>query len=193
MPQTRTSKPTAEEVIPEFLGGEMKESALRFAEYMRESKTPLKQYTTAQATQSAKYKGKEICRMVLYKAGEKKFYDLRRPAEAQSWLVIPFLNYLIEYENIIVNEGLHEIIWNNVKYCIWGENSGFSGADRGCGRNHGCAGGRSLTVCKKTLKGVSYCRTFTFWDPGDVETAAIKRLLELEKEARDSEIIIKTK
>ena len=185
MPQKKIPKPTAEEVIPEFLGGEMKESALSFAAYMRENEMPLRQYTTARATQSAKCKGKEICRMVLYTADDKKFYDLRQPQGFQSWLVIPCLDHIDAYENAIVTEGLQNALWDNVKYCVWGENSGFTGMERGCSPSHRCAGGRDVTVCGKTLKGVGYCRTFTFWDPGETEVKALKKLMEFEKKARE--------
>ena len=184
MSNQRIAKPSAEEVIPDFLDGDVKENALNFAVYMRENKIPLKQYTTARATQSAKYKGKEICRMVLYNAKDKKFYDLRQPTGIQSWLVMPHINHINEYENVIINEGLHNTLWENIKYCVWGENSGMSGDYRGCSSSHGCAGGTNLTVCGKTLKGVGFCRPYMFWNPGEMEIKTIKRLLELEKNSR---------
>jgi len=186
MSNRKAAKPTAEDVIPEVLDGEMMNDALHFAVYMRENKMPFKQHTTNRQTQSAKYKGKGICKMVVYDAKTKKFYDLRQPAGVQSWLVQLWLVRINDYDEIIAREGLQNIVWDNMQYCVWGENSGMTGDDRMCNPGNGCAGGISITRCGKTLKGVCHGRTYMFWDPGEAEVAAIKRLMELEKQARDA-------
>jgi len=185
MPNPRTAKPVAEDVIPEVLNGEMKNDAMRFTAYMRENKMPFKQHTTTRQTQSAKYKGKTICKMVLYDGTTQKSYDLRQPAGTQSWLVNPWLDRIDDYDEIIASEGLQNILWDNVQYCVWGENSGMTGDYRFCNPNAGCAGGICITRCGKTMKGVCHGRTYMFWDPDEDEIAAVKRLLELEKQARD--------
>jgi len=188
MPNQKTAKPTAEEVIPEILDGELRENALRFAAYMRENKMPFKQHTTNRQTQSAKYKGKTICVLVVYDAIAKKYYDLRRPAGVQSWLVNLWLDHVDDYDEIIAREGLQNIVWDNMKYCVWGENSGMSGDYRGCSASNGCAGGVNITRCGKPMKGVCHSRPYMFWDPGEAEVEVIKRLVELEKAARDAAV-----
>jgi len=182
----KTAKPIAEDVIPEILDGEMMNDALHFAAYMRENKMPFKQHTTNRQTQSAKYKGKIICVMVLYDAKAKKFYDLRQPTGLQSWLANLWLERINDYDESIVRDGLQSIVWDNMKYCVWGENSGMSEDYRGCSPSNGCAGGVNISRCGKSLKGVCQCRPYMFWNPGESEIAAIKRLVELEKQARDA-------
>jgi len=71
MSNIKKIKPTAETVIPEILDGELRENALRFAAYMRENGLPFRQHTTNRQTQSAKYKGKTICVLVVYDAAVK--------------------------------------------------------------------------------------------------------------------------
>ena len=186
MPNHKKSKPVAEDVIPEVLDGELRENALRFAAYMRENKMPFKQHTTNRQTQSAKYKSKTICKMVVYDANATKYYDVRQPTGVQSWLVNPWLDRINHYDENIANEGLQNIVWDNVKYCVWGVNSGMTGDYRFCKPNHGCAGGVNITRCGKTLHGVCPNCTYMFWDPGEAEIAAVKRLMELEKQARDA-------
>ena len=188
MPNPKIAKPVAEDVIPEVLNGEIMNDALRFAVYMRVNNMPFKQHTTNRQTQSAKYKGKTICKMVLYDGTTQKSYDLRQPAGVQSWLVNLWLDRINDYDEIIAGEGLQNIVWDNVQYCVWGENSGMTGDYRFCNPNAGCAGGINITRCKKTLKGVCHGRTYMFWNPGEVEVEVIKRLLELEIRAKDAVI-----
>jgi len=186
MPNPKTARPTAEDVIPEVLDGEMMNDALRFAAYMRGNGMPFRQHTTNRQTQSAKYKSKTICIMVLYDTKAKKFYDLRQPTGFQSWLVSLWLYHVNEYDGIIVREGLQETVWDNIKYCVWGENSGMSGNYRFCNPNNGCAGGVNITRCGKALKGVCHYRAHMFWDPSEIEVETIKRLVVLEKQARNA-------
>jgi len=186
MSNRKAAKPTAEEVIPEVLDGEMMDDALRFAAYMRENKMPFKQHTTNRQAQSAKYKGKYICKVGVFPANSKKTYYIRRPTEPQSWFVNLWLYRINDYDEIIAREGLQNIVWDNVQYCVWGENSGMTGDYRMCNPNAGCAGGINITRCGKTLKGVCHGRTYMFWDPGEAEITAVKRLMELEKQARDA-------
>ena len=186
MSPQKTIKPSAEDVIPDVLSGDMRERALQFATYMRENKMPLKMYTTSRQSQSANYRGKTICQLYLYAAMDKNCV-LRTMTGAQSWIVIPSIEHLSIYEDIIVNEGLQNILWENPYYCVWGENSELSGEkERGCAPTKGCVGGVDIALCGKTLKDVCRWRTNPFVrNPDDVQMEAIKRLLELERKARD--------
>jgi len=181
----KTTNTSIEDVIPDFLDGDLKESALEFAAYMRESKMPFKIHSTSQSSQSARYKNKIICQLMIYSAADKNFV-YGEFTGFQAWLVIPSLDRINNYEDLIIKNGLQNVLWDNALYCVWGENSGLSKKNQKCNPNNGCAGGVSLARCGKTLKGVCMCRTYPiFRNPNKVEIAAIKRLIELEQKARD--------
>jgi len=187
MSNQKTTKPTAEEVIPDILDGDMKKNAMKFAAYMRENKMLLKQHSTSPGSQSAKYKGKIICEVLLSKNGNSSFGTF----SGSHWLVIPNICHATNYEDLILKEELQNIIWNNPLYCRWGKNRKLSTKTQNCDpKKHRCAGGTNLTLCGKTLIGVCYCRPYPIiCNPDETEIKAIKRLVELEKRARDEKNI----
>jgi len=186
MHKHRLNKPSAEDVIPDYFVGDMMEDAMRFAVYMREINMPFQIHTTARQTQSAKYKGKTICLLYVYSAADKNFV-LPSMTGSQTLIIVPYIEHLNIYENTIIKDGLHKLVLDSMYYCVWGENSELSGKERGCNPQKGCAGGKAITRFGKSLADVCMSRTNPFIrNPGEKEIEAIKRLLELEKQARDN-------
>ena len=56
-------KPKIEQIISEYLDGDMKKTALEFAKYMRESQIPLKLCTTNTWRWKALYNGKRFIKV----------------------------------------------------------------------------------------------------------------------------------
>jgi len=81
-----------------------------------------------------------------------------------------------EYEDAIINDGLQNIVWNGIKYCS------------SC---TGCAPGRDVTLLGKECKGLCHAPVVTVCDPDEATVNGIKRLLELEKQARNENIEIR--
>jgi len=101
-------KPKIEQIISEYLDGEMKKIALEFAEYMRESKIPLKLCATNTWRWKALYKGKAVCGVVFTQ---------------NSWSIGPVnwpltkCDYNTGYEDVSTNERLKNSAWKNISYC----------------------------------------------------------------------------
>ena len=104
-------RPRIEEVIPEIISGDMQKTALEFAAYLREQKMA-PGWSGVTNTWNASYKCKVIYRIQLKNDGwvnEKHSNHL--------WVVNPHLNYLSVYEKIIIDEGMQNLIWDNLGYC----------------------------------------------------------------------------
>jgi len=94
--QQKAIKPLALDVIPEYLDGGMKESAIDFAMWLRANKMKPSWVLTNQWR--AVYKGKSICRITL-----------RQPQIANpkwQWIVTAYLEHLAAYEEIVISENL---------------------------------------------------------------------------------------
>ncbi|MCL2372517.1 MAG: hypothetical protein FWC78_03850 [Defluviitaleaceae bacterium] len=153
-------KTPLEEIIPKYITDEkMRKVALDFAEWLRLNKLTPGQYGINRW--KASNKGKGICFMVLGNNIWKKH---------DSWVIRLDLTNIKEYESAIMNEGLNEFVWNNIHHC-W----------------HCCivcAPGLDMTLMGREYQGL--CKTVILYsgDPGEAELNAIKKLLELEKQAR---------
>jgi len=145
-----------EDVVPEYLDGEMKHSALDFIAYMRANKMqPAWQSTN---TWMAKHKGQNVCAIRLSEG---------------SWCVVPRIsrwNKLISsyniYEKEISEEGLKNIVLANINIC------------RSCAN---CGPGWRMTFFGKEYENVCHNVPVRYMDPGEAEINCIKRILELVK------------
>jgi len=171
--QQRITKPLIEDVIPEYLDGDMKKSALDFVAYLRKNRMSPSFARIANAWNN-NYKGSG-----LYYIGLCRQDPYGKPRQ---WVINPYLKHISQYEDIIIQEGLQHIIWNNVHPCT----NPLTG---GC-NYHGCAPGTNKTILGKEFKSVCIAHMYLgrplMWayDPDEATIDCIKRLLELERKAR---------
>jgi len=182
--QQKAAKPLIEGVIPDHLDGEMKVIALDFIAHMRANK--MNPAWTLTNQWKVLCKGKNLCRISLDKWWSPHKEDTR-------WVVTAYLQNLESYAETEVNEGLQNLLWGNVFYCVHKPEESFPPQEL---RNHAfilpcnlwnCAPGKSKTVCGKELTNI--CRNgnrqyFWFRNPNAEVIEGIKRLLELERKAR---------
>jgi len=134
---------------------------------MRENKMPFGACTSTTRERCASYKDEQICHI--------------RVRDFQYWSVTPKLAHINKYEEVAIQEGLQNILWDNVNYC-----GNHSGNKMGCNPNKRCAGGRDFTILGKQFHGVKWCYPHsTIKNPDEAAIRNIKRLLELERIARD--------
>jgi len=185
--QQKATKPLIESVIPEYLDGDTRELALDFVAHMRANK--MKPTWTLTNQWKITYKTKNLCRITLTNWWNPPKADTR-------WVVTAYLMHLKEYEETVVNENLQRFLWDNVFYCVHKPADSLPPAEL---RNYAltlpcniwnCAPGKDITVCGKELTNI--CRNgnrqyFWFRNPDKESIDAIKRLLDLEKTARDAE------
>jgi len=164
-------KPVIEDAITEFLDGDMKRNALDIIAYLRDSKISPRWCLTNWWNSSCK--GKSICKIHLSdngwaKTGRSKTY---------SWHIASYLQYMDKYKETIMNEGLQNIIWDHFAY--W----------RGCLTrcSNWTTTGRDITILGKEFKDLCGCATWRICvhDPDEITLNSVKRLLELEKRARN--------
>ena len=179
--QQKLVKPKIEDVIFEYLDGDMQKTALDFVAWLRANGMPPKWFRSCGWT-------------VTYK-GEKRFCDLwihevYNKTNDNPICNPPFwgisLKYLYKYYEYVVNEGLQSIVWDNVVYCVY--NNGRTCKDRIPKRS--CVGGRDLTILDKEFNGICQSRDIAqFYNPSEVVIKSIKKLLEVEKKAIDEKDI----
>ena len=158
MSEKKKVKLNIEDVIPQYLDGDMRRTALDFAAWLRLNKLTPGQYGINRW--KASNKGTGICFIVLGSNVWKKH---------DSWVIRLDLTHIMEYEEAMINEGLQEFVWSNIHHC-W--------------HCAGCAPGLDMTIMGKEYQGL--CKTMIIYsgDSGETELNAIKRLLEFEKKAR---------
>ena len=158
-----------ENVIPEILDGERKKTALDFVAYMRGNK--LKPVWTLTNTWKAMYKGKNLYHILL-RNDEWKETEQRWGKNA--WLVKLYIFHTDKYYDQIMSEELQNFIWDNIKYCT------------NCGGK--CTPGHDAVILGKQIKG--QCNVYPLvwaFDPNEAAIESIKRLLELEMQARNEQ------
>jgi len=184
-----SEKPKLENLISSYLNGDMKKTALDFVAYMRENKMPPAYRPSLRY--KCKYKIKGICTISLPRTSnipnpyiDNEFGQEWMPQEniKNNWAVIPQLDYLSEYENQIDDE-MKNIIWDtkNIYFCngCWANNPNFPDPRDSCGPRPVRA------IFGKEFEGLCGRAFFWFFNPDESAIRCIKRLLELEKQARD--------
>ena len=164
-------KPKIEDKIPKQLDGDMQKIALDFVVWLRQNKMTLSSAGFRDAWK-ANCKGKMICYVKLRNNEREK---------TSKWVVYPNLAHFGEYEHILVEEGLQNIIWENVCNCFV------------CRPECSMKNSRDKIILGKVCEKLCGSRhPLWFFDPNEETIDCIKRLLELEKQARD-EMIVGTK
>ena len=169
-------KPIPEDIILKCCDGEKKENALSFIVWLRENKLSPRFSRSSPNSWEADYKGKSICILSLRGAGMVQ----------GDWRIRLNLAHMEAYSETIMNEGLQEIIWNSVGYCLYSERSPYFGMAKapGCSPNKPCRLGETRTVLGKEIKFCCHGGA-GFISPAETTLNGIKKLLELEKQARD--------
>jgi len=170
----RELKPKIEDVLPYFLDSEELETALNFIAHLRTNKMNPR-WAGVHNTWNCNYKGKTIC-----------FIRLGTTWHATNsgnvkWEVSPNLININAYEKEIIYENMQNYIWDGLVYCKSCINAN--------GLQRGCSPGANKTVLEKDITGL--CSGFfngrkpiSFVNPDGTAIICIKRLLELEKQAR---------
>jgi len=191
--QNKQTKPMIEDVMPHYLSGDNLKIALEFMAYLRENK--IKPTWSLLNGWRGMNKGKVLYWIRLPQV--KSHIDANRQPDCHfsnvkpssdinwtnSWVITPYFSRIDTYDNIIASEGLDNFFLSNVHLC------------RGCKigtetpENKWCVPGVSKTIFSKEVQHI--CRgdlynTMTAWfvNPNETEAKQIKRLLELEMQAR---------
>jgi hypothetical protein len=163
----RETKPDAEAVLPYFLEGGELDRAKDFIGRLRVAK-PAPKWGGVHNAWNAAYKGKPLYYVRLGNVWHKA-------SNKAKWSVIPYLNHMNDYADIIDAESMRQAILDNLYYC-WGCN------------HHNCAPGTNLTILGNELTGMCSLNhnriPVGFADPDETTLGYIERLLGLEKAAR---------
>lgn len=183
-----SKKPNLEDLIPEYLDGDMKKNALDFISYMRANNMSPAYRPSLRF--KCNYKGMGICTISLprkfpnanpYSDNEFAQAWMTKENNENNWVVIPQLDHLNEYEDLI-DEGMKKLIMDikNIYFCngCWASNPNFPGP-------RDCCGPRPVkTIFGKEFKGLCGRGFFWFFNPDETEIECIKKLMEFEKETR---------
>jgi hypothetical protein len=179
--QQKLTKPLVESVIPDILDGEARENALDFVAHLRKNK--IKPAWVLSNQWKAMFKGRCICKIVMRQDCWKN---------DDYFIVAAWLENINQYEHKIISEGLEQLVWDNVYYCVHKP----AGSPAGNKIQHaltypcniwGCAPGKDITLCGKELTNI--CRNgnrqhFWFHNPDKATLDGIKKLLQFEQEVR---------
>jgi len=152
-----------EDVIPHYLDGNMQNSAMNFVAYLQTNKMPLK--WDAWNTWKAHSKGKVLCWITLHPF---------------MWVVSPCLTSINDYEEIVINERLQHLVWDNFKRC-----------SPPCRDRGECRGAKNATtilgkefndICNEVYHVNN--KKVDFSNPDETTISSINKLLELENAAR---------
>jgi len=186
----RKLKPKIEDVIPLIVDNDKQKDALILSAWLRENKMS-PGWSGVHNAWDAKCKGKVICKISLVESG---YYGENTKC---SWLVSPYLEHIDKYEQEIIDENLQNYVLDNIIYCMQAskmERPAGSLKMNHYGLNYpcniwGCAPGKTISVLGHKIE--NKCqnmnrRFYWFTDPDTATLDAIKRLIELEREARRS-------
>ena len=169
----RKIKPKVEDVIPFCVAEDKQQIALNFMAWLRVNKmTP--GWSGVHNAWDAKCKSKTICKISLRNDG----WNWNNDWNDFTWkikLYCPHIYYNGYGAETIISEGLQSIIWNGLLECIHDCLNGTKP----------CVGGSSYTFYDKEFTGICPGSLYPeIFDPSETTLNGVKRLLELEKQAR---------
>ena len=171
----RELKPNIEDILPYFIDSTELEIASDFITHLRGNKMNPR-WAGVHNTWNCNYKGRIICYIRFGVTWHAKW-----KSDNIKWEISPNLININAYEDEIILENLQSYIWDGLVYCKSCVNS--DGAMREC------SPGATKTVLKKDIIGI--CGGFfngrkpiSFQNPDKTAIGHIKRLLELERQAR---------
>lgn len=162
-------KPSIRDIIIHCFDGDMMNNALDFVEHIENKNILIK--WGALNSWSAMYKKTCLC-------------EIKLDFDMQTWTISPHLTYLTQYEETITDENMQHIISDNMFICTLYPNRVYNGL--GCNPSKKCPGGTDVTIIGKDIKGKCRHRPYPFINnPNETMINYIKKLLELEREARE--------
>jgi len=187
--EQRLNKPPVDGFIDEYLDGDLKKTAADFVNWLRAMKLTPK-WGSSINTWNAFYKSKSIVSLRIdmwHTEGHHRGYYDARPGSPPCFVVIPRLNDMERYREAIFDVGLQDLIWDNANSCVYSERSPSYGMAKapGCSPGKPCAPGRDLTVLGRAIKHNCGCFLIMVWNPDETKIDGVKKLLEMEKKARD--------
>ena len=188
--QQKITKPTPDDIIPEFLDDDLKNTAMSFVAWLRENKMPPRWGPSSANSWTSNFKSKPICGIGLWEhcqPGHHRDYVDKRPGSQPCWVITPRLTHLTLYHDAIFDAGLQDFIWNNAKSCVYSERNPNFGMQKapGCSPNKSCRPGKDITILGKVLKYNCGGFSISFGNPDETTLSSIKKLLELEQSARE--------
>ena len=162
----RKMRPKVEDVVPLIVDGKNQKNALGLIAWLRKNKMA-PGWSGVHNAWDAKCKGKTICKISLRSDGW-AINDTKG-----TWHVELYLKNMKQYEDLILSEGLQDIILSRLhgcKYCL-------------SGTKH-CVGGFDRTILGKKFNGICNSLYPGIFDPDKAMIANIKKLLEFEQKAR---------
>jgi hypothetical protein len=172
--------PKLEEIIPGYLDGDMKRTALEFISYMRANKMP-PAYRQSYCFKCMS-KGMTICTIALPSPQRERYdnqFDQPWMADGyqrnDNWAVFPELHHFKEYSDLLDKEGFRDIIWDekNMYFC-----NICNGRDGSCAKTKTVFGRKFHNLCGKRNS------ILWFFNPDENAIKCIKKILELEINAR---------
>ena len=169
----KNKRPNAVEWINHVFNGALREQALEFVEWAHEMGFKLKIHSTTNNGHNVFYNKEYMCKILINKADDDKL---------AYWTIEPCLSNMKNYEKIIENEGLADLPWKP-NSCIHTKQPDKTKINNTC---NACpvkgvdrlAFGKEFTKCCVVFPKIK--------NPGEAEINRIKRLLMLEKTARDN-------
>ena len=182
----RKLRPKIEEVIPLIVDKDNQQNALEFVVWLRENKMS-PGWGGVHNTWNVNYKGKVLCKIALVTT------NFGIPIKNQ-WTCSLYLANIEKYEDTILSENLQNYVWDNVIFCVCASNMDrptnapnikHLASMGGACKKAKCA--IPVTICGKVFDykcGNGTFRCFWFVNSNEAEMTAIKRLIQLEKQAR---------
>jgi len=200
------TKTMIEDVLPHYVDGDNLKIALNFIAYLRENK--IKPTWAVQNGWTGMCKGKVLYWIRLPQV--KSHLDAGKPTHChfqtikpsdkshwtESWVITPYLSNIETYKNIVIDEGMNMFVLDNMHYHEARMLNGTCDIQRASGESKQCNPGVTRTILGKEVKGICHgdlYGTITTWftNPNEIEIEYIKRLLELEQQARIKNIAAK--
>ena len=164
--EQKALNPEIEDAIPEVLSGDEKRIALGLAEYFRENK--MKPSFHLHNTWKGVSKGK-IIYSVLFVTQNEWFHRNKK------WLVRLWLDNISEYADVLENEGLSDFVFSHYHKCV----RCSSKVQKNNGRHP-----KTITILGKEVTDFGCWPLLWVYDPDDSDVEKIKRLIQLERNAR---------
>ncbi|MCL2546753.1 MAG: hypothetical protein FWE06_06110 [Oscillospiraceae bacterium] len=170
----RETRPKIEDIIPFVVADDKQQTALDFVKWLRESQMA-PGWSGVHNAWDAKCRSKTICKISLIDKNWANSGHIRGKYSWEVKLYCPHIFWEKYGEDIVIAEGLQEILWNNIYKCT----HACLDAAKPC-----IGGGTQMLYGKKFKKVCPSSMWPILYDPDDVTLNSVKRLLELEKQAR---------
>ena len=179
------TKPKIEDLIPLYITKEKQQAALDFAAWLRYNKMS-PGFSGVTDTWKASCKGNNICKIYINQAKSIFGIDL-------------YLNHIEKYKETVIKADLQNFVLDNILYCVQASKlekpddslpmKYYGSSSYPCYWNSRGCGGKTMTILGKEI--FNKCnggnsQYYHFADPNEAEINAIKKLIELEKEARNN-------